>query len=196
MKSSLSLQRILLASVVLALPSLAHAHIGAGHTHGVISGVAHPFSGLDHLLAMVAVGLWAAQQGGRALWAVPASFVAVMLLGGVLAMSGIAVPFVEQGILVSVLLLGLLIAVAARLPLALSMTIVGAFALFHGHAHGTETPLEVSGLAYGAGFVIATAFLHACGLALGTMVKRETDPVLLRAVGVAIVVCGVGLWFA
>lgn len=177
----------------LALPALAHAHTGAGSTHGFVHGLEHPIFGLDHLLAMIAVGLWAAQTGGRALWAVPATFVGVMALGGALGMAGVAVPFIEPGILTSVLLLGLLIAFAVRLPLAASMALVAVFAVFHGTAHGAEMPTDASGLAYATGFLLATAALHAAGIALGFGIKRATPAPLTRFAGAAIAVAGAWL---
>jgi len=125
-----------ISAVILLFTSVgAQAHILPNDVHGFGSGFAHPLHGLDHILVMVAVGLWAAQLGGRARWLVPASFVGVMVLGGALAMAGLHVPFTEEGILLSVLVLGILVAVAARFPLAASMTIVGIFAFFHGHSH-------------------------------------------------------------
>ncbi len=182
-----------LAALLLALPTLAHAHTGAGSTHGLTSGFAHPILGLDHLLAMVAIGLWAAQTGGRALWAIPATFVGVMALGGALGIAGVAVPFIEPGILVSVLLLGLLIALAVRLPLAAALPLVGLFALFHGAAHGDEMPPDASGLTYAAGFLLATAALHAAGIGLGLGFNRLADAPLVRFAGAAIVVTGLTL---
>jgi urease accessory protein len=179
-----------LLSAILLLPSLAHAHVGVGETGGFLHGMGHPLSGLDHICAMVAVGLWAAQMGGRAIWAVPLTFVSVMALGGVLGMLSINVPLVETGIVISVLALGVLIAASARLPLAASIAIVGLFAIFHGHAHGAEMPETVSGLAYGAGFIIATAFLHTCGIGLGILIQKLASPAIVRFAGVAIVLCG------
>ncbi|MGO9609689.1 MAG: HupE/UreJ family protein, partial [Verrucomicrobiia bacterium] len=132
-----TLRSLLISAVVLLLTSAgAHAHIIPGDVRGFGSGFAHPLHGLDHILAMVAVGLWAAQLGGRARWLVPASFVGVMAVGGALAMAGLRVPFAEEGILLSVLVLLILVAVAALFPLASSMAIVGLFAFFHGHSHG------------------------------------------------------------
>lgn len=182
-----------LAALACLVPSLAHAHVAAGSASGFPSGLGHPFHGLDHLLAMLAVGVWAAQLGGRATWVVPASFVSVMALGGIMALTGIAMPFVEQGILVSVLLLGLLIAVAAKTPLALSMMIVGVFALFHGHAHGTEMPATVSGFAYAIGFMASTALLHALGIGMAVGLQRSAKDSLVRVTGVAVLVAGVAL---
>jgi len=174
------------------VPVLAHAHPGhngAGFAHGAI----HPLSGLDHLLAMFAAGLWAAQLGGRALWAIPAAFLSVMTLGGALGMAHVEIPFIEQGILLSVLVLGVLIAAAVRLPLAVSMAIVGLFALCHGIAHGAEMPENAAGFAYGAGFVLTTALLHTCGVAAGLMTKGAASRPWMRFAGAAIAVGGVML---
>jgi urease accessory protein len=180
-------------SFLLSVPSLAHAHIGVGHTAGLANGLGHPLSGLDHILAMVAVGIWALQVGGRAIWAVPSTFVGMMIIGGVLGMSGITVPFVEQGILMSVLVLGVLIAAAIRLPLSMGMAIVGIFAVFHGHAHGTETPYAASGVLYGSGFALATASLHLAGIGLAMLLQRHHRPQLVRFAGFTIITCGIYL---
>lgn len=168
-------------------PMLAHAHPGHD-VSGFAAGVAHPLHGLDHILAMVAVGLWAAQLGGRARWLVPASFVSVMALGGALGMAGVPLPFAEQGIFASVLILGVLIAAAVRLPVPASMAVVGLFALCHGHAHGLEMPGTAAGLAYGAGFVLATALLHTAGIGTGLLIQHYARAVWLRAAGMAICV--------
>jgi urease accessory protein len=179
------------------LPTLAQAHPGLpGHTHGFTNGLAHPLTGLDHICAMVAVGLWAAQRGGRALWAVPLAFVSVMALGGMLGMAGGAFPFVETGIATSVLILGVLIAASVRLPLLMSILIVGVFALFHGFAHGAEMPATASGLAYGMGFILATASLHLGGIGLGLAAKQLGSMRLIRYAGGAIAVCGIYLFIA
>ncbi|OGS81692.1 MAG: urease accessory protein UreJ [Gallionellales bacterium GWA2_59_43] len=172
-----------------SVPSLAYAH--PGEAGGLAHGLAHPFIGLDHLCAMVAVGLWAAQMGGRAAWLVPLSFVAVMALGGLLGMAAIAVPFVETGIVMSLLTLGVLIAAAVRLPLALSAIVVGVFALFHGYAHGTATSPGASAFAYALGFMSASALLHLSGYAFGMLVRAQ----LLRFAGAAVAMTGGYLWF-
>lgn len=183
-------------AAILLLPSLAHAHVGVGETSGFLHGMGHPLSGLDHICAMVAVGLWAAQMGGRAIWAVPLTFVSVMALGGALGMLGVHVPFVETGIVISVLALGVLIAASVHLPLAVSIIVVGLFAIFHGHAHGAEMPETSSGFAYAAGFIIATAFLHACGIGLGIAIQKLASPAVVRFAGIAIVLCGGYLLFS
>ena len=175
------------------LPALAYAHVGVGQTSGFAHGFAHPLTGLDHIAAMVAVGLWAAQRGGRAVWVVPLTFVSVMSVSGLLGAVGIAIPFVEPGIVASVFVLGVLIAAAVRLPLAVSSLIVGLFAIFHGYAHGAEMPETVSGLAYAVGFVLATGVLHACGIALGLLAQRLNKPRLIRYAGGATAVLGVYL---
>ncbi len=200
MNNSFKISRLLLKALVLfpilLLPSLAQAHPGwPGHTHGFMNGLAHPLTGFDHILAMVAVGLWAAQRDGRALWAVPLAFVSVMALGGILGMMGGALPFVETGIAMSVLVLGVLIAASVRLPLLASVLIVGAFALFHGIAHGAEMPATASGLDYGMGFMLATASLHLCGIGLGLTAKRWGSMQLIRCAGCAIAICGAFLFF-
>jgi urease accessory protein len=200
MKFSLRCSKILSllipALFTLTFPTVAHAHVGAGAVHGFMHGLAHPLSGLDHICAMFAVGLWAAQMGGRATWRVPASFVSVMILGGLLGMAAVPVPFVEGGIAMSLLVLGVLIAAAVRLPLLLSAAIVGVFAVFHGYAHGAEMPQDASGLEYAAGFVLATALLHACGIAVALLAKNHGRARWLRLSGAAIALCGGGILFA
>jgi len=190
-----SLAGLSLPVLTLLFASSLNLHAHPGHNvAGFAPGLAHPFSGLDHILAMIAVGLWAAQIGGRARWAVPATFVGAMTLGGLLGMAGIPVPFVEQGVLVSVFLLGLLIAFAVRLPLAATAPLVGAFALCHGYAHGAEAPQNASAFIYALGFVVATASLHAIGIGFGLMIQRLCSPSLVRASGVAVIALG-GLLF-
>ena len=175
------------------LPGIALAHTGAGQTTGFMYGFGHPIGGADHMLAMVAVGLWAAQIGGRALWIVPGTFVGVMLIGGILGFTGIPVPFVEEGILVSILILGILIVGAFKLPLAYSSMIVGLFAVFHGHAHGAEMPETLSAAWYAVGFALATAMLHLAGMGLGILMQKTNLHTLNRFAGAAIAVSGVYL---
>jgi urease accessory protein len=160
------------ALAISILPALAYAHPVAGEVAGFLRGLQHPLGGIDHVLAMIAVGLWAAQRGVRALWLVPATFIAMMAIGGFMGAAEIAVPFAEHGIVLSVFVFGLLIAGAVRLPLAASAAIAGLFAVFHGHAHGVEMPADASGPAYGAGFLIATAFLHGIGIATVLLMRR------------------------
>ncbi|HTQ39597.1 MAG TPA: HupE/UreJ family protein [Pirellulales bacterium] len=179
--------------LIFGSPSLVYAHTGVGETSGLWNGLAHPLSGLDHLCAMIGVGLWAAQRGGRALWLVPLVFVVVMAVGGALGMMAISIPFVEPGIVASVLILGIMIAAAVRLPLLLSIFMVGTFALFHGHAHGAEMPLTASGLTYGIGFIIATAALHFCGIGIGLLARQSGSTWTWRYAGAAMVLCGIYL---
>jgi urease accessory protein len=154
-----------IALAPLAFCSIASAH--PGHDAGALAGLAHPFLGADHLLAMIAVGLWAAQLGGRARWLLPVSFVALLALSAALAMAGIALPMVEAGVVTSVMLLGLFIGLAVKLPPALGAAMVGLFAIFHGHAHGAEMPAAVSAWQYGFGLVVSSALLHGLGLFAG-----------------------------
>jgi len=189
------MSRTFLLSVVFLFLTCAgaYAHVLPGDVRGFGSGFVHPLHGLDHLLAMTAVGLWAAQLGGRAPWLVPASFVGVMIVGAAVAMGGLRIPFAEEGIILSVLVLGILIAVGARFPLAASIAIVGSFALFHGHSHGTEMPANAVGFAYGAGFALATAALHGCGIGLASVAQSVRLPVV-RWAGAAIAILGICLW--
>ena len=169
--------------------SSAFAHVGA-HASGFAAGVAHPFSGLDHVLAMVAVGLWAAQLGRPAAWLLPLVFPAVMALGAAAGMSGIALPVVEIALAGTVLALGLVTACALRPSLAVSAGLIAAFALIHGYSHGAELPAASAALSYGAGFVAATFALHAIGLAIGTLPRHALGP---RAAGAAIAAAGLVL---
>lgn len=155
------------ALISLATPTLAFAHTGHGDAHGFAHGFLHPVSGLDHVLAMVAVGLLAATLGGRTLWLLPASFMAAMAAGGMLGIAGIDVPFVETGIALSVIAFGLAVAFRTPLPVLAGMALVGFFAIFHGFAHGAEMPPHTSSLAYAGGFLLATALLHGIGIAVG-----------------------------
>ena len=176
-------------------PSLANAHTGLGHVDGFAHGFAHPLGGFDHVLAMVMVGLFASQLGGRARWLVPASFVAVMVLGGVLGLAGIAVPFVELGIGLSIVVLGGVVAFNLQAGAAAAMALVGFFAVFHGYAHGAEMPESARGLAYGLGYVLATATLHAVGLGFGLLLDGKggaRGALLVRSLGAVAAVAGVG----
>ena len=152
------------------LPTTAFAHTGFGSTHGFSHGFMHPLGGLDHQLVMVMVGVFAWQLGGSAIWLVPATFVLSMIAGGVLGMVGVPIPFIELGIAASVIVLCAVIAFGIKAPVAAKMAMVGLFAIFHGHAHGSEMPTEISAISYAAGFVIATALLHALGIAIGFVV--------------------------
>ena len=163
--------------ILLALclvPTAVFAHPALGDANGFVHGFMHPLSGLDHQLAMVMVGLFAYQLGGRALWLVPFTFVGVMALGGFLGVMGISVPFVETGIALSVIVLGAIVAFDVKASLAGAMGAVGLFSIFHGHAHGTEMPLDVAGAAYGMGFLLAAAVLHALGIFIGFLIGMSS----------------------
>ncbi len=190
-------KRLCLSAILLlaaSIPAYAHVGIGIGTTSSFAAGFMHPLSGLDHMTVMIAVGLWAALKGGKAVLAWPAAFVGVMLVGGVLGMLHMPLPFVEPGILASVVALGLLVALAVDLPVSAGVAIIGLFALFHGHAHGTEVPEKAGGLEYMAGFAIATAALHATGIAAGLGLGIRFRG-LARAAGAACAAVGLGLVF-
>ncbi len=187
-----NLTRWSLTLMVMAFSRMAQAH--PGHGGGYLAGFTHPFTGLDHLLAMLAVGVWAAQLGGRAKWLVPASFIACMAVAASVGMSGIALPMVESGIATSVLLLGLLIAFSVKVPVALSASIVGLFAVFHGYAHGAEIPQLSTPWIYGIGFVLSTAALHGMGLLLGQGLHKQA--IGLRALGAIIAASGAWMMMA
>lgn len=192
----MSFHRTLTMAAMLVLAAgtaFAHpGHPGEGAAMlGFAGGVAHPFGGLDHLLAMIAVGLWAIQHGGRrALWLLPAAFVLPMAGGFVLALSGIMLPGVEAGIALSVLVLGLVVAFAVRPPLPAAMAITAVFALLHGHAHGTEMAAGSQAALYAAGMVLATALLHAGGLLGARLAQTWAMPLLTRAAGAATALAG------
>lgn len=177
-------------ALLVAVPTLLHAHPFHGDVAGLAGGLGHPFSGLDHILAMLAVGIWGAQKGGTARWALPLSFVAVMAAGGALGAAGVGIPMVEEGIIVSVLLFGVLIATAVRVPIGASIAIVALMGLFHGHAHGAEMPADASGLLYGLGFIAATAILHLIGIAMGSGAGRLSTVRGARLAGGAIALGG------
>lgn len=185
--------RLMLLVGVLAIPGLAHAHPGHENMSGLVSGLGHPLFGLDHLLAMLAVGLWGAQLGGKARWLLPVLFVGVMLAGGSLAMLGLSVPAVEPGIIASVVVLGLFLLWARQVPLAVSAALVSVFALFHGVAHGAEMPLEASAMTYALGFAVATAGLHLLGLLAGAWLQQRSWPVVSRIMGAVIGVVGLSM---
>jgi urease accessory protein len=179
------------SAVAVALPVLAHDE--QGQAIGFIAGLEHPISGLDHVLAMIAVGVWGAQLGPPALWMLPVIFPMVMAFGGMLGLMGVAIPGVEIGIAASALLLGAMVLLEERPPMGVAAAMVGVFAIFHGHAHGTELPEGASGLLYSIGFVVATGCLHGAGIAIGSLHRFARGRVALRAAG-ALVAIG-GLYF-
>jgi len=187
----------LCAILVLGLASTASAHPGHHHDSrggGIVAGLTHPLLGVDHLLAMVTVGLLSAQLGGRAIWGIPGAFLGMMIVGGVLGMSGWELPAVEYGIAASIVLLGLAVALNQRLSLVIPMIFAGVFGLFHGHAHGSEMPTIANPTLYALGFVAATVALHISGVLLGKLaINSVRGTTTLRLSGAAIA-C-VGIWF-
>lgn len=175
----------------------AFAHEQVGSAAGFFSGLAHPVSGLDHVLAMIAVGLWGAQLGAPAIWLLPVTFPMVMALGAFLGLVGVPLPGAEIGIGLSALLLGAMVAAEARPKIALAALLVGFFAIFHGHAHGVELPPGQSGLTYSIGFVVATGCLHGVGIAIGLVHRWPWGRLLLRAAGGLVALAGAGfVWRA
>jgi urease accessory protein len=191
MKIVLRAGLVMLAAVMM-MPGVAHAHMGAGDAQGFMHGFAHPVGGSDHVLAMIAIGMFAACLGGRALWLVPAAFVVAMAAGGALGIAGMPVPFVELGIAASVIVLGLAVALQWSVPTAAAMALAGFFAIFHGHAHGAEMPADISGLAYALGFMLATAILHLAGLGIG-LAGHRASRVALQAGGGAMALAGAAI---
>ncbi len=172
-----------------AFPALAHSE--AGMTGGLISGFLHPLTGADHVAAMVAVGIWGAFLGAPAIWLLPIVFPLVMTIGGALGVMGVPLPGVEIGIAGSAIILGLAVLLAARPPLWIAAAVVGVFAIFHGHAHGTELPEAADPIAYAVGFVVATGLLHLAGIAIGLLVRWPVGVKAVRATGGVIAVAGV-----
>jgi urease accessory protein len=188
--------KLLVAFALCLLPSLADAHVGAGEMAGFAHGFAHPFHGPDHVLAMVAVGVMAGLRRGRALWLVPLAFVVMMIVGGGLATAAVRLPAAEIGIGLSVVVLGLAIARGAGLPTLTALALAGFFAVFHGYAHAAEMPETASGLAYGAGFVTATALLHLGGIGLGLGLARVpagARPMATHVAGGALALAGMAV---
>jgi len=190
MKSRLSTLLALSVAMLAYIPTAGAHSIGAEGA-GFITGLAHPFMGLDHLLAMIAVGIWAEQSGGNAVWRLPLSFVVMMAVAALLGASGYGMPVLEPLIAGSVVLLGLMVVFAIRIPVNLSMLLVSLFAVFHGYAHGLEMPQASSAILYGSGFVLATTLLHLIGIGLGKVAYRKH--LLSRLSGSIIVIAGLYL---
>lgn len=187
--------RILPAVGLIFLATAAQAHTGEGITGGFLSGLTHPIYGWDHVVAMVAVGLWGAFLGMPAIWLLPVVFPLVMAFGGALGVLGVPVPAIETGIALSGVVLGLLVAFAIRAPLWVAAVIVGVFAIFHGHAHGTELPAAANPFSYGVGFVIGTGLLHLGGIALGFLTGSKAGNVVVRGAGGVIAAVGAAFLF-
>ena len=186
-----ALARPVLTAILLLLPLSALAHVETGVVGGFLSGLSHPVSGLDHVLAMVAVGLWGAQLGLPALWVLPVAFPIMMAFGGMLGLIGTPVPGVEIGIAGSAIVLGALVLGQVRLPLSIALAIVAFFAIFHGHAHGTELESGQNALLYSLGFVIATGLLHAVGIGIGLVHRWDLGRLLLRGAGALVMLGGI-----
>jgi urease accessory protein len=178
-------------ALLMAMP--AFAHTGAGAAGGLAAGFLHPLSGPDHLLAMVSVGIWGAQLGAPAIWLLPIAFPLIMALGGTAGIIGVPLPATELLIAISVLVLGVMVAQARRLPLAAALAIIGVFAIAHGHAHGVELPQSADAVAFSTGFVLATGSLHALGIAIGLLVKWPRGALAVRCLGS--VVAAIGIYF-
>jgi urease accessory protein len=179
----MTIPRLLAAAVVATVSAPALAHVEAGQATGLLSGFLHPISGLDHVLAMVAVGLWGAILGTPAVWVLPIAFPLVMAMGALLGFLGVPLPGVEYGIAASAILLGAAVAFEVRPPVAFAALLVGVFAIFHGYAHGSELPPGQSALLFSMGFVIATGALHAVGIGIGALKGRVWGGAVLRAAG-------------
>lgn len=179
-----------LSLIFLLAPVMAHAHVAQGQAAGFFTGIEHPWSGLDHILAMVAVGLWGAQLGNPAIWVLPIAFPMMMAVGAMMGLMGIPVPGVEIGIALSAIMLGLMVLLDMRAKLLIAGILVGFFAIFHGHAHGTELPAGQSGLLYSMGFVIGTGCLHGVGILIGLIHKYPVGRILLRTAGAFIMAMG------
>ncbi|MDR6291390.1 urease accessory protein [Inquilinus ginsengisoli] len=179
-----------LAVLATLLPVAAYAHPGHD-VSGFTAGFAHPLSGLDHILAMVAVGIWAGQVGGRYIWQAPLAFLALMALGGLAGIEGLGLPMVEIGIAGSIVVFGAMIALAVRPVAWIGMAVTGVFAVFHGYAHGAEMHPDASALTYGVGFMVATAILHGAGIGVALGLNRLRFARVERALGAAIAVAGV-----
>jgi urease accessory protein len=186
-----------LCAVFLFAPVAAWAHVESGQAGGFVSGLSHPVSGLDHVLAMVAVGLWGAQLGSPALWLLPVAFPMMMAFGGMLGLMGIPVPGIEVGIAVSGIVLGALILAEKKMPIIAALLIVAFFAIFHGHAHGTELEAGQNAMLYSLGFVICTGTLHGIGITMGLVHRWQFGRLALRGAGSLVMIGGLFfLWSA
>ena len=189
-RQSLIVRAVALVLFVFLCAQMAFAHPQRGEAVGFLTGFRHPLSGLDHVLAMVAVGLWGAQLGSPAIWVLPVAFPMVMAVGGMLGLIGVPLPGTEYGIALSAILLGAAVMFEVRPRLGIAAALVGFFAIFHGHAHGTELPPGQSALLYSMGFVIATGCLHALGIGIGTVHRWVWGQKLLRIAGALVAVGG------
>ena len=185
-----ALTKLCVTVMLMSLASAAYAHSGEEGANGFLAGVLHPVTGFDHLLAMVAVGIWGATLGRPLIWVLPVAFPMLMVVGGILGIAGVAVPFIETGIATSVIVLGLAIAAAWRAPAGVAVAIVAVFGVFHGYAHGAELPSAASPAAYVAGFVLCTGALHLAGIGIGALKSLPKGPQGLRICGGLIALAG------
>jgi urease accessory protein len=190
MASQMKYQWVIIFSLL--LPEKLFAHTGEGVAGGLMSGFMHPIAGPDHVTAMVAVGILGAFLGRPAIWVLPVVFPLVMAFGGVLGLVGLPIPYIEVGIAASSIVLGLMILFALKPPLWIAAIIVAAFAIFHGHAHGTELPNAANALAYSVGFVVSTGLLHLAGIAIGELIRWPIGQIIARVIGGLIALAGVG----
>jgi len=181
-----------MAGVFAIMPEISEAHVYGTYGAGFSEGLTHPFGGLDHVLAMLAVGLWAAQSGGQSLWSIPLAFVAMMTMGALAGVAGISIPYAEAGVAASVIVLGGMVVLSTKWAAAAGALLAGFFAIFHGHSHGAEMPQVASAISYGLGFVLATSLLHGAGIAaaLGLSSYRNFSARLVRIGGGAIFAYG------
>ena len=193
-RTATSWQLLVIVAFTSIVPHPASAHLKGGALGGFQSGFTHPIVGTDHLLAMLAVGIWGAQMGGRNVWTLPVTFPLIMAAGGILGMSGFALPNVELGIALSVLILGIAIAFAWKAPEWAALLLIAVFAVFHGYAHGVELPRAVDPASYANGFVVATGLIHIAGIGIGLLLGRPWRGQLSQVLGAAIAVTG--LFFA
>jgi urease accessory protein len=182
---------LLVAAGLAAVPTPAFAHVTQGPISGFEGGFLHPLTGLDHFLAMFAVGIWGAQMGGRSVWMLPVAFPLVMTVGGIVGIAGVALSHIELGIALSVLVLGLAIAIKWHPIEIIPLVLIALFALCHGYAHGAELPIAADPTAYAAGFVVATGLIHVCGIGVGMLLGRPWHGWLARGVGGLIAAGGV-----
>jgi len=188
---------LLIQSGILISASLAHAHVQQNQTNSLLTGLAHPWSGLDHVLAMIAVGLWGAQLGNPAIWILPITFPLAMAFGAMMGLLGLPLPAIEAGISLSAIVLGIMVMGEINAKLVVAIILVSCFAVFHGHAHGTELPAGQSGLLYSMGFVSATGCLHGVGIVIGLLHRWPIGKVALRGAGAFIATMGIFfLWQA
>ena len=189
-KSTQWARRLLVAVPLAVIAAQASAHTGEGINTGFASGFWHPILGWDHVVAMVAVGMWGAFLGAPAIWLLPVVFPLVMALGGALGIIGVPLPMVETGIALSGVVLGLLVAFAVRAPIWVAAVIVGVFAIFHGHAHGAELPEAFSAYGYAVGFVVGTGLLHLFGIGIGFLTRSKAGTIAVRAAGGVVALVG------